>query len=274
MPRGCRWWAVLGVGLIGCSGSAGTSSDASAGSWGGRFAAAMCARIFGCCSSSEATQLGYASEAQCASALGSQEQTSLNQVLSTGMVRYDGAAALACVDDIAAASCAALFSNLGRPTAPPSCSRVAVGTGQTGAACGDLDFYCQSDDCESQYCAPPSCRTVVCPGGQYCDPTSLGCLPGQAAGATCTFNAECDPSIVCRMGICGAPLADQSPCTEDTDCASGACLPIGGQTSGSACAAPQPDGSPCTGAGECQSGGCNYASSGATCGAPSCAGSG
>ena len=78
----------------------------------------------------------------------------------------------------------------------------------------------------------PSCRTVVCPAGQYCDPTSLGCVSGQAAGATCTFNAACDPSIVCRTGICGAPLPDQSACMEDTDCASGACLPIGGQTSG------------------------------------------
>lgn len=271
MLRGRFGWAVLVLGLMfGCSGSGGTSSGQSAGGWGGRFAASICARIFACCSTSEATQLGYTSEAQCASTLGSQEQTSVNQVLSTGLARYDDAGALTCIDDIAAATCAELFSNLGRLIAPPSCSRVFVGTGQTGAPCGDLDFSCESDDCESDYCAPPSCRTVVCPAGQYCDTTSLGCVPGQAGGAACTFNAECDPSIVCRAGTCGAPLPDQSSCLEDTDCASGACLPIAGQTSGSACATPQPDGSPCTSPGECQSGGCNYASSGATCGAPFC----
>jgi hypothetical protein len=234
----------------------------------------MCARIFSCCNAGEAAQLGYTSEAQCASTVASLEQASLNQVLSTGMVRYDDAAALTCVDDIAATSCAALFSNQGRATQPPSCNRVTAGTGQTGAACGDLDFYCASNDCESSYCAPPSCRSVFCPSGQYCDPTSLACVPGQMAGATCTYNAECDPSIVCRAGTCGAPLPDGSNCTGNTDCASGACLPIAGQTTGSACGAPQPDGSRCTSASQCQSGGCNYASTGATCGAPVCIGSG
>ena len=262
-------WIVVSAGLLGCSGSAGSSNGAG---WGQQFAAAMCARIFSCCDAAEAGQLGYTSEAQCASTLGAQQQTSLDQGLSTGMVRFDLAAALTCVDDIGLTSCAALFSNLGRLTTPPSCSAVTPGTGQTGAPCGDLDFVCASDDCESDYCAPPSCRTVICPAGQYCDPTSLACVPGQVAGAACTYNAECDPSIVCRAGNCGPPLPDGSTCTEDTDCTSGACLPISGQTSGSACSEPQPDGSTCTSSSECQSGRCNYASSGSTCGAPTCSG--
>jgi hypothetical protein len=262
-------WTVLGFGLVvGCSGSSGQSAS----TWGGRYAASICARIFGCCSASEAAQLGYTSEAQCASTIGSQQQTSVDQVLSSGLARYDEAVAPTCINDIAAVSCGALFANLGRLSAPVSCSRVFVGTGQTGAPCGGLDFSCESDNCASDYCAPPSCRTVICPAGQYCDATSLGCVPGQAAGATCTSNAECDPSIVCRAATCGPPLPDQSPCVEDSDCTSGACLPNSGQTSGSACGTPQPDGSPCTGAGECQSGACNYASSGATCGAPFCQG--
>ena len=159
-------WIVVSAGLLGCSGSAGSSNGAG---WGQQFAAAMCARIFSCCDAAEAGQLGYTSEAQCASTLGAQQQTSLDQGLSTGMVRFDPAAALTCVDDIGLTSCAALFSNLGRLTTPPSCSAVTPGTGQTGAPCGDLDFVCASDDCESDYCAPPSCRTVICPAGQYCD---------------------------------------------------------------------------------------------------------
>lgn len=264
---------ILGA-VLGCSGSGGTSGDLPASSWGGRYGAALCTRIFACCSAGEAAQLSYASQAQCAATIGAQQQMTLDQLLSTGMIRYDSGAALTCVDDIATISCAALFSNLGRPTPPPSCGHLTPGTGQTGAPCGGLDFYCESDNCASDYCAPPSCRTVVCPAGQYCDPTTLGCVPGQTAGAPCSANAECDPSIVCRSGSCGAALPDQSACTQDTDCASGACLPIGGQTSGSLCGAPQPAGAPCTGAGECQSGGCNYASSGATCGAPTCTGSG
>jgi hypothetical protein len=263
--------ALLSLGVVGCS-SSGSSSGLPERSWGARYATALCARIFGCCSAAEASQLGYTSEVQCASTLGSKQQASLDGVLTTGMVRYDGDAALACVGDIAATSCTALFAAQGRPLVPRSCNRVAVGTGATGAACGDLDVYCQSSDCESGYCAPPSCRTVDCPAGQFCDPTSLDCVPGQAAGASCTFNGECDPSIVCRAGTCGAPLPDQSPCMADTDCASGACLPIASQTSGSVCSAPQPDGAPCTEATECQSGGCNFAASGATCGPPACTG--
>jgi len=70
------------------------------------------------------------------------------------------------------------------------------------------------------------------------------------------------------------PLLDGSTCVEDSDCTSGTCLPISGQTSGSTCGAPQPDGSPCTSSSAYQSGACNYASSGATCGPPTCTGSG
>lgn len=267
-------WAVLSAGLFGCSGSTESGDGVGEGNYGQQLASAICARIFSCCNAAEATQLGYTSEAQCASTLGSQEQTSLGQVLSTGMVRFDASAALTCIDDIAATSCAALFSDLGRLTTPVSCGAVIPGTGPTGAPCGNLDFVCESRDCESDYCAAPSCRTVTCPVGQYCDDTSLACAPGQPAGTACTYNAECDPSIVCRAGTCGAPLPDGSTCTEDTDCTSGACLPISGQTSGSVCNAPQPDGSPCTSSAECQSGRCNYASTGTTCGSPSCTGSG
>jgi Dickkopf N-terminal cysteine-rich region len=259
-------WAVLSAGLLGCSGSAGNGAG-----FGEQYASAMCARIFSCCNAGQAAQFGYSSEAQCVTTIGSREQTSLEQVLSTGHVRYVATAAPTCIADIGTASCAALFSNLGRLTQPPSCNRVTMGTGQTGAPCEDLDFYCESNDCEG-VCAAPSCRTVVCPTGQYCDSTSLACVPGQMAGATCTYNAECDPSIVCRAGTCGAPLPEGLMCTADSDCATGACLPVGGQTSGSACSAAQPDGSPCTSASECQSGGCNYASTGATCGAPTCTG--
>ena len=194
-------WAVLSTGLLGCSGS--TGSGNAEGSFGQQFARAICARIFSCCNAAESTRLGYTSEAQCAATVGSQQQRSFDQALSTGMVRFDAPAALTCVDDIAASSCSALFWDLGRLTTPPSCSAVIPGSGQTGAPCGDLDFVCASHDCESDYCAAPSCRTVTCPAGQYCEPASLACVPGQPLGATCTYNAECDPSIVCRAGTCG-----------------------------------------------------------------------
>ena len=120
-------------------------------------------------------------------------------------------------------SCAALF-RLGSLSLPASCSPVSKGTGQTGAPCGDLDFVCASDDCESGYCAAPSCRTGSCPTGQYCDPPSLGRVPGSRPASRCTYNAECDPSVVCRAGSCGAPLPDQSARPQDTDCVSGACI--------------------------------------------------
>lgn len=250
-----------------------TSDGVPEGSWGQQTSAAVCARLFSCCNANEASQMGYTTEAQCETTLGGKEQTSLDQVLSTGMVRYDGEAAAACLTDISNASCAALF-RLGNLTLPASCSGVTQGTGQTGAPCGDLDFVCASDDCESDYCAAPSCRTVSCPTGQYCDPTSLGCLPGEPAGSSCTYNVECDPSIVCRAGSCGAPLPDQSACEQDTDCVSGACIVLASdQIEGATCGEPQPDGSPCVSAAECSSAGCNETSPGVdVCGPPICAG--
>jgi hypothetical protein len=260
--------------LGGCGASSpSTSNGVPVGSWGQQTSAAICARLFSCCNASEAAQMGYTTEAQCVTTLGGKEQTSLDQVLSAGIVRYDGQAAVTCLSDISAGSCAALF-RLGNLTLPASCSDVAPGTGQTGAPCEDLDFVCASDDCESSYCAAPSCRTISCPTGQYCDPTSLGCLPGQPAGSSCMYNAECDPSIVCRAGSCGAPLPDQSACEQDTDCVRGACIPLASdQTTGATCGAPQPDGSPCVSAAECLSAGCNETSPGVDiCGAPICAG--
>ena len=260
--------------LGGCgASSSSTTNGVPVGSWGQQTSAAVCARLFGCCNANEAAQMGYTTEAQCEATLSGKEQTSLNQVLSTGMVRYDGQTAVTCLNDISNDSCAALF-RLGNLTLPASCSNVTQGTGQTGAPCGDLDFTCASNDCESDYCAAPSCRTISCPIGQFCDPTSLGCLPGQPAGSNCTYNAECDPSVVCRAGICGAPLPAQSACDEDSDCISGACIPLASdQTTGSTCGEPRPDGSPCFSAAECASDGCNETSPGVDiCGPPICAG--
>jgi hypothetical protein len=270
--RVCKFALALLLG--GCGGSSpSTSGGVPVGSWGQQTAAAVCAKLFNCCNADEAAQMGYSTEAQCEMTLGGKDQTNLDQVLSTGMVRYDGQAAVTCLNDISSASCAALF-RLGNLTPPASCSGVTQGTGQTGAPCGDLDFVCASDDCESDYCAAPSCRTVSCPAGQYCDPTSLGCLPGQPTGSSCTYNAECDPSIVCRAGSCGAPLPDQSACEQDTDCTSGACIPLASdEITGSTCGEPQPDGSPCVSAAECASDGCNETSPGVDiCGPPICAG--
>ena len=272
-PRVYLFLAGLLVGGCGGASSPSTSYGVPMGNWGQQTAAAVCARLFSCCDGNEAAQMGYTSEAQCETTLGEQEQTNLEQIFATGMVRYDGQTAVTCLSDISADSCAALF-HLGNVTLPVSCSDVVQGTGQAGTPCGDLDFVCASNDCESDYCAAPSCRTVSCPTGQYCDPTSLGCLPGRPAGSSCTYNAECDPSTVCRAGICGAPLPDQSPCEEDTDCISGACIPLASdQTSGATCGEPQPDGSPCVSAAECASNGCKESSPGVDiCGPPICAG--
>jgi hypothetical protein len=254
--------AILSLGLLGCSGS-------SESGWGGQFATAICARVFSCCNAAGAVHYGYKSEAQCVSAVAAAQQTSLNEGLATGLVRYDATAVHRCLTDISNASCAALLSNPGGVSVPPSCDRVIPGALPTGAACEDLDFACESHDCE-ETCAPPTCWPVLCPTGQYCDPGTVACVPGQAVGAKCFADDECDPSIVCRGGTCGAPLPDGSSCTKGTDCAHGACLSISAQTGVGTCGAPQPDGSPCTSSDECQSGGCNYAATGATCGLPTC----
>ena len=64
--------------------------------WGAAYAAALCARIFGCCGATEQMRWGYTDEAQCRQDADSQAQSNLDGVLLPGQIflRREGCAAL------------------------------------------------------------------------------------------------------------------------------------------------------------------------------------
>jgi len=63
--------------------------------WGGEYAAALCAKVFGCCDASElAATWKYADEAQCRQMAGTEIQMNLSELLALGCFPDDAVAAL------------------------------------------------------------------------------------------------------------------------------------------------------------------------------------
>lgn len=71
--------------------------------------------------------------------------------------------------------------------------------------------------------ALPTCLVAAC--------LALACQGGAAPGASCARNADCDPSLVCRLSHC------RTECATDRDCPLGASCLFGAESVG-ACAIP------------------------------------
>ena len=203
--------------------------------WGGEYAAALCAKVFGCCDASElAATWKYADEAQCRQMAGTEIQMNLSELLALGWVSYDARAARKCIDEIAATVCPDLLV-VGKNVLAPSCFLVSRGAGEIGTTCEDLDVVCRSSNCDISVgtCAPtPGCSTV-CGIDQYCDTTAQVCATWKAQGAACAGGVECAPPLACLAGVCAPPQGGGATCTVADDCLSGACDP---GTSGAQCA--------------------------------------
>ena len=244
------------------------------GSWGREVAAVECAQIFGCCDATERMKWGYADETQCRQMIAAKQQMDLSQIVSMGLVTYDGKAARSCLDEATAAGCTQIQANAIVGVIGPSCPKVTHGAGKQGSPCEDLDFICESSNCDpgSGTCAPPRpCWQVTCDPGLYCDASLPGCTPVKTDGTPCGGNAECTSPSVCIAGVCGAPLQDGAACSSDSDCAIGSCVHTG--PTATACGPRLPDGSPCVLTTDCASGGCaSTATGGAVCGRRFCSG--
>jgi hypothetical protein len=170
--------------------------------------------------------------------------------IRTGRIRYDGAAARVCVDEIAGASCDA-SSPSGRGL-PAACQQITAGAGRRGDACG-FDEECVSQRCARPDCgmacctgsctgdAPPEpgaigepCTSAGCVAGAFCDPRAHRCAAVGAVGADCTVRAACQYAFDCIDGRCAVPPALGQPCTSacrdlGTTCSSRThtCVPVG-----------------------------------------------
>jgi hypothetical protein len=88
-------------------------------------------------------------------------------------------------------------------------------------------------------CTSPAAQ---CADGYYCE-AGGHCVSNPTAGGACGPGISCSTGLRCvasangTAGVCQAQLHDQSPCTADSDCAGGFCVPT---TSGSVCAGALP----------------------------------
>lgn len=241
--------------------------------WPAADATVVCARIFGCCGSSDISGFGYPDELACRASIARDEQARVSGALSLGGAVYDEHAARRCLDEAMALSCVDFFPE-GRPAlSGPSCAMVFQGVGRAGDACS-VDADCESADCDVGHCVVPPCSNVICAAGQYCDPMTKACVPAKLAGALCAADVECDPLLGCHDGTCGPTLAVGVACGKSSDCTAGSCQPAPTTPPTSVCVPPLPDGSSCSIRSECASGGCSFtaATGKLVCGPIVCAG--
>jgi cysteine-rich repeat protein len=149
-----------------------------------------------------------------------------------------------------------------------------LGLALDGAAC-TADASCEGGECiqgsewPEGYCTSLcSLEDNLCPGDGVCldhpDYTIAGrCLDGCTSSPECRTGYACSPS----SNVC-LPVEDGSPCTTNTDCASGVCLDeVNFGLPGGLCVTDDCLSTPCPSGSECL----DYGASGAFC-FPSCAG--
>jgi len=239
--------------------------------WSTEAAAVNCAKTFGCCDYAERLYFGYASEAECRQMIAAEEQAEgIPLLVGLGWVKYNPRAARSCLDELAAAPCAALFAReRSVQLIAPSCADVAPGAGKLGTICEDLDLVCESSNCLSTTgtCGPPRGCPATCDVGQYCDEIVDGCTPLKTDGTACRSNLECaSPTSVCREMVCGPPLDDGAACGSNTDCVSGVCVLTPSNTA--ACGPLLGNDAVCVRDEDCASGACVGTAPALTCGAP------
>lgn len=148
--------------------------------------------------------------------------------IHAGKIFYDDAAAGACVDGIAGASCD-LTSQTSR-SSPEACQAIIAGALHDGEACTFgaecISQRCDVPDCGMACCAgrcagetPPvrggpgqSCATTPCAAGAFCDSATQVCTALRAAGAACRTPDECQYGLDCAGGTCAAPPVLGQPC--------------------------------------------------------------
>lgn len=115
----------------------------------------------------------------------------LGTAVGSGKVKYDGAMAAKCLQEIAARACSELTNRLSA-----SCDAAAEGSAAVGEDCS-YDFDCKG----TAFCK----YSGACPGK---------CTDRQAAGGSCTQDDDCQDGLVCGnlTNACVKPAGPGEPC--------------------------------------------------------------
>jgi len=237
MTKALGWVGIGIVFLVGCGGSGsksmgtGGSSGGGAGGTGGmggaggsavtignfaqRYAEALCAKNFTCCSGSDLTGK---TQSQCVmdnAGVISLLTTEINASQAMGRASYDVAASSSCIDALNAMTCDQFRMGIDGNIA--ACMSFVVAKVPLGGACTQ-PYECTTGNCEgADTSSPPvdgmcaaapalaalgsSCAAAACVDGAYCDSTST-CANKKAAGETCTSDSECVNSCNTTTGMC------------------------------------------------------------------------
>jgi hypothetical protein len=140
------------------------------------------------------------------------DEDDLYAAIEAGVIRYDGASALRCLEALAALPCDETSREVRAPI--EACDRMLRGTREVGEACA-FDRECASGSCDAPVCPSDSCCTGACLATRFA-----------AAGAPCTADEECVPGTFCGgQGACTPLAARAEPCRLDAHCEDGlACI--------------------------------------------------
>jgi hypothetical protein len=178
---------------------------------GTQYAAAFCRKAFTCCDATELASDGATAvdEATCRAtvAVGVSANVANNMDdMAAGRVVYHGDSARRCLDVVAGLACEQWGADEALARFP-DCLKVFEGKVAPGAPCT---------------------RDAQCADG-FCDVNGTGvCVARPKSGEACT-SGLCSQGLVClsdsvgSFTVCGAALADGSPCRFDAECASASC---------------------------------------------------
>lgn len=206
-----RWqraFLVVTVCVADCSDPPPVDTAVTAANFSSKYASALCDALFRCPvvgESGSVVSLLASVPARCAGAVEDVGARDLERMVSAGAVRFDAAAARACLDR-AAQGCAITTASLGA-----LCPTVYTGTATRDGECWRQEqcatgFYCDHDGAARR-----------CPGV---------CVPQLAVNGACTTDREClgqeTGAVVCHFGACaaitdGPAAAESAPCGQLDD---------------------------------------------------------
>jgi hypothetical protein len=162
----------------------------------------------------------FTSESICNAYFRYTSEAPLVEAVARKKIGYDGGAAIACVDALAAISCDKTQRDA--RTEPAACANVFTARVADGAACSF------AAECKSGICDAPACtRDKCCPG--TCAPT----ISAAAAGAACTIDAQCAAGYCNKQNVCAARPREGAACDEIDACDFGlACIGVTDQQAG------------------------------------------
>jgi hypothetical protein len=169
--------------------------------------------------------------------------------VASSRLAFDGASAQACVEAMAAMSCAEFEPGI----FPPSCRAALTGTVTNGGACAS-NLECANGFCASEtFTCPGTCTAFVgaggdCSGGRLCaaglacagaDQGPFTCVTPAGLNQPCSGAGGCQPGLYCQAGFgtCAQQKFSGGDCADPDACALGfACQTVTvGQTTTSTC---------------------------------------